>query len=187
MSGLQRRRILASSLLLAVLVCAALPSVSQASRKIRGPGYSTILPDHWRVQKSRNQSWYELRGYAPKTTVKLMTLAVSVISEKALAKRARVKALPSSPERLLQIVATAPQGAAQVQTRIPPRGTSLDGEPGASMVSEYILNAQADVIQTNLVARHHGRVYSIEMEVDTLLQDGGTAYLQQLVRHWHWH
>jgi len=185
-SSLRRRRILASALLLAALACAALPGVSQASKRISGPGYSTILPNGWRVSTSRSAGLHQLRAYAPRTTVKLLTIGVTVISARTLARQAGVKRLPSSPERLLQLVAKTPSGAAGAQVRTTPRPVRLARASGAWEVLEYILNSQFDVVQTNIVTRRHGRVYWVEMEVDKLVQADGTAAMDPLRSHWRW-
>ena len=60
-SRLQRRRILACSILLAVLACAALPGVSDASRKFRGKGFATIVPSNWKIGKGKQGSHARLR------------------------------------------------------------------------------------------------------------------------------
>ena len=60
-SRLQRRRILACSILLAVLACAALPGVSDASRKFRGNGFSTIVPSGWKTGKGKHGHHARLR------------------------------------------------------------------------------------------------------------------------------
>jgi hypothetical protein len=190
LNTLQRRRILACSLLLAVCVCASLPGVSQASRKIRGPGYSTVLPNGWKVAKSRAGAWYYLRAFAPQKgqagTSQLLTVGISVISTKGLAKQARVKRLPSSPQDLLPLVANSLNGAQNVQVVAPIRSTALRAAPAAASAVTYALG-NTSVLQSNVVSPHGRRVFSVELEVDQSIQYAGTKVLSSLLKHWRWH
>jgi hypothetical protein len=186
---LQRRKILAFSMLLAILACASLPSISQASKKVRGPGYSTSVPNRWKIVKSTGNGWRYVRGFAPRTgkngTSTLLTVGVSVTSAKNLAKQARVKTLPSSPEAILPLVANSLEGAQNAEITAPIRPTDLRGTPAAASAAQYGLG-NIQVLQSNVAAVRHGRVYSIEMEVDLRLQYAGTKLLRSLLSHWRW-
>ena len=190
MSTLSRRRLLACSILLAVLACAALPGASQASTKLRGPGYSTIVPNGWKVAKTSANGWRYLRAFAPRTgrngTSRLLTVGISVISSKALAKQARLKQLPSSPESLLALVANSPNQAQNVQIVAPIRPALLRGIPAAASAAQYVLG-NSSVLQSNTACERNGRVYSLELEVDMSIQYAGTKVLGRARDHWRWH
>jgi hypothetical protein len=187
-SGLQKRRILACSIMLAVLACAALPGVSEASRKIRGVGFSTIVPSNWKVGKGKQGDTRVYGASSPKTkrnvTVNEMQLGISVVRVTDLERQLGRK-IPASLEDLLGMVVSAPQSAQGVQFTAPIRATTLDGLPAASSASQFFFNG-ATVLQSDTVSIRKGRVYIIEYQIDVNLTYQGLPILARLRNHWHW-
>jgi hypothetical protein len=187
-SRLQRRRIVACSILLAVLACAALPGVSQASRKIRGYGFTTIVPTKWNTGKSKNGTT-RVYGAAPRgvkanDTVNAMHLGITVVPVKDF-ERQLGRRLPSSLEQLLGAVFSAPQQAQNVSVTAPFRTTTLGGIPAASGAATFFING-ATVLQSETVSVRRGQVYIVTFFQDTALQYGALQVLQRIHRHWHW-
>jgi hypothetical protein len=187
-SGLQKRRILASSIMLAVLACAALPGVSEASRKLRGVGFSTIVPGTWKTGKGAVGGTHIYRAASAKTkpnvTVNSMQLSVTVMPAKDLERQLGRK-LPSSLEALLGMVVSAPQSAQGVQFVVPIRSSSLAGVPAASSAAQYIYNG-ATVVQSDTICVRRGRVYIVEFNYDLNLEYQGLPILGRTHSHWRW-
>jgi hypothetical protein len=185
---IQRRRILACSMLLAVIAFGALPSASQAARKLHGAGFTTVVPKSWKVTKSRNGGSRNYRIVPPHTkkgvTVNSMAIGVTVVPGKDLERQSGRK-IPESMEVLWGLTVTAPPGAQQPQIIAPVRTTTVDGTPGASGAASYFLN-NANVLQSDTVTYHHGRVYIIELAADINLQYKGLPVLGRLRDHWRW-
>lgn len=187
-SRLRRRRILACSILLAVLACAALPGVSEASQKIRGYGFSTVVPSKWHTGKSK-QGVTRVYGAAapgskPSVPPNTMQLGISVIPvvdfERQLGRK-----LPTQPQELLGLIMQAPQQAQNVQLTAPFRDTSLGGRPAASGAVQFSLGGTSMML-SETVAVHRRQVYVIEYDLDLALQYPGLANLARIHRHWHW-
>jgi hypothetical protein len=178
----------ACSILLAVLACAALPSVSEASRKLRGYGFSTIVPSNWKLDKGRNGSTRLYGAASPQTkdnvTTNSMRIGVSVVPvtdfERQLGRR-----LPSSLEEVLGAVMAPPQQAQNVQVTAPLRSTTLGGRPAASGAAQFFFNG-ATVLQSETVSLYRGQVYILQFYVDMALQYRGITNLKRMHRHWHW-
>ena len=187
-SRLQRRRIVACSILLAVLACAALPGVSQASRKIRGYGFTTIVPTKWKIGHSKNGTTRVYGAAPPGTkstdTVNAIHLGISVVPIKDFERQLGRK-LPSSLEQLLGVVMRAPQSAQNVSLVAPFRTTTLGGLPAASGAAQFDFNG-ATVLQSETVSVHRGQVYVLQFYQDTALQYQALPILQRINRHWHW-
>jgi hypothetical protein len=187
-SSLKRRRILACSILLAVLACAALPGVSEANRKIRGVGFSTSVPTGWKTGKGKNGNARVYGAASPKTKRNVlansMQLGISVLPVVDMERRLGRK-LPSSLEELLGLVISAPQQAQGVQLTAPIRASTLDGRPAASGAVQYSLNGTT-VLQSSTVAVRRGRVYVVEFDLDLALQYQGLPILGRIHDHWRW-
>jgi hypothetical protein len=187
-SRLQRRRILACSILLAVFACAALPGVSEASRKFRGHGFSTIVPSGWKLAKGKNGSSGFYSASSPQTKpnslVNATTLSVDVIPVTDFERQLGRK-IPASYEELLGAVMTAPQQAQNVQLTATFRTTKLGGRPAASGAAQFFLGG-ATVLQSETVSVSRGHVYILQFYVDLALQYQGLSTLSRVHRHWHW-
>jgi hypothetical protein len=187
-SRLQRRRILVCSILLAVLACAALPGVSEASRKLRGYGFSTTVPTNWKLTKGKNGSTRLYNAASPQTkpnvTVDSTLLGIKVIPVTDFERQLGRK-IPASLEELLGTVMSAPPQAQNVQLTATFRPATLDGRPAASGAAQFFLNG-ATLLQSETVAVHRGRVYILQFYVDTTLQIPGLSTLSRIHRHWHW-
>jgi hypothetical protein len=185
---IERRRILACSILLAVIAIGALPGVSQASHKLRGVGFSTIVPSKWKVTKGKTRDPRVYRasspGARPNVTVNSAVLGVIVTTAKTLERRAGRK-LPSSPEELLGLVAGAPGDVQGLQIVAPTRGALLDGVPAASIAVSYTRGGAA-ILQTDTVAVYHGRVYVVELATDISIQVNALHVLAQARSRWRW-
>jgi len=188
-NAIERRRVLACSLLLAVLACAALPGASQAaaSLRLRGAGFSTIVPRDWKLGRQTNG---DTRSYLaawaknkPNTSVNSMVLTVTVIPVKS-AERQIGRKLPSSLVDAVSQVLGGPQGT-QTQVLVPARPTRLRGMPAASIVFQYIYN-NAQLIQSDTLCIRHGRIYIIELVIDTVKQFQGLPVLEKARAHWRW-
>jgi hypothetical protein len=188
-SSLQKRRILACSILLAVLACAALPGVSDAaSRKIRGVGFSTTVPGSWKTGKGKNG---DTRVYGaasrqtkPNNPAKSMQLGISVIPIVDMERQLGRK-LPSGLVELLAAIMAPPQQAQNVQLTAPFRTSTLGGRPAASGAAQYDVGGTT-VLQSETVSVYRGKVYVVEYDVDLTLQYRGLSILQRIHRHWRW-
>jgi hypothetical protein len=187
-SSLQKRRMLACSLLLAVLACAALPGVSQASRKIRGYGFTTLVPGNWKTGKGKNGNTRVYGAASPKTkrgqTVNSQQLGISVIPVVDMERQLGQK-LPSSLEQLLGALMSPPQQAQNVQLTAPIRTSTLGGRPAASGAAQFDFNG-ATVLQSDTVSVYRGQVYLVEFDLDLSLQYQALPVLGRIHRHWHW-
>jgi hypothetical protein len=187
-SSLKKRRILACSILLAVLACAALPGVSEASRTLRGYGFTTIVPSNWKLDRGKTGTTRVYGASSPKTkpnvTVNSMRIGISVIPitdfERQLGRR-----LPSSLEEVLGAVMAPPQQAQNVQVTAPFRSTTLGGRPAASGAAQFFFNG-ATVLQSETVSVYRGQVYILQYYVDLALQYQGLTNLSRIHRHWRW-
>lgn len=180
---------MACSILLAVLACAALPGVSDAaSRKMRGYGFTTIIPSKWKSGKSKNGTTRVYGAAPPGTklsdTVNAVHLGITVVPVTDFERQLGRK-LPSSLEQVLGFVMTAPQQAQSVSLVAPFRTTTLDGLPAASGAAQFFING-ATVLQSETVAVHRRQVYIIQDDEDTALQFLALPVLQRIHRHWHW-
>jgi hypothetical protein len=188
-SSLQRRRILACSVLLAVLACAVLPSASEAaSRKIRGLGFSTIVPGNWKTGKGKSGDTHLYGAASPQTkrnvTVNSQRLDISVIPVVEMERQLGHK-LSSSLEELLGAVMSAPSQAQNVEFTAPIRTSTLGGRPAASGAAQFDFNG-ATVLQSDTVSVYRGQVYIVEFDLDLALQYQGLPVLSRIHRHWHW-
>jgi hypothetical protein len=188
LNTIDRRRILVCSILLAVLAFGALPSVSQAAnRKLRGPGFSTIVPRKWKIKHQKGAGTRVYHAAAPtnkpNVSVNSMALDVIVASAKTLERQLGRK-LPASPVELIGQVVGGPQGT-QAQVLVPARATRLDGAPAASVVLQYIYN-NAMIIQSDTLCVRHGRIYVVQLEIDTVMQFQGLPVLERARSHWRW-
>jgi hypothetical protein len=189
-NSLQRRRILACSILLAVLACAALPGTSEAkaNRKIRGVGFATSVPGNWKTGKGKNGTTHVYGAASPKTkrgvTVNSMQLGITVIPIVDLERQVGQR-LPASLEDLLALVISTPQQAQNVSFAAPIRSSLLDGAPAASGAAQFDFNG-ATVLQSDTISVRRGRVYIVEFDVDLRLQYQGLPVLAAIHRHWHW-
>jgi hypothetical protein len=187
-NSLQRRRILACSILLAVLACAALPGVSEASRKIRGVGFTTSVPGNWKTGKGKNGPTRVYGAASPKTkrgvTVNSMQLGITVIPVVDLERQVG-RRLPPTLEELLALVISTPQQAQNVSFAAPIRSSLLGGAPAASGAAQFDFNG-ATVLQSDTIAVRRGRVYIVEFDVDLRLQFQALPILGSIHKHWHW-
>jgi hypothetical protein len=187
-SRLQRRRMLACSILLAVLACAAMPGVSEASRKLRGYGFSTVVPSGWKLDKGKVGTSHVYSASSPQTkrnvTINSTTLSVNVIPVTDFERQLGRK-IPSPMEALLGEVMTAPQQAQNVQLTATFRATRLGGRPAASGAAQFFLGG-ATLLQSETVSVSRGQVYILQFYVDLTVQYQGLTTLRGIHRHWHW-
>jgi hypothetical protein len=187
-SRLKRRRILACSILLAVLACAALPGVSDASRKFRGPGFTTIVPNNWKTGNGKQGPTRVYGAASPKTKRNVapntMQLGVTVMSVVTLERQLGRK-IPSSLTDLLGLVLQPPQQAQNVELKAPFRTSSLGGRPAASGALQFFL-AGATLLQSQTISVYRGNVYLVEFDLDMALQAQGLPNLARIHRHWRW-
>jgi hypothetical protein len=185
---IERRRILACSMLLASIAFGTLPSASQASRKLHGVGFSTIVPSKWKLSKFKSGSLHGYRIVPPRTkkgvTVNSMAIGITVTPAKDLERQLGRK-IPASMLELWGLMVSAPQGAQGPQIIAPVRTTTVDGVPGASGAASYALGG-ATVLQSDTVSVHHGRVYVIELATDINIQFQGLPALGRVRDHWRW-
>jgi hypothetical protein len=185
---LQRRKILACSILLVVLACAALPGVSEASRKIRGSGFSTIVPSGWKVDRGKAGTSRFYSASSPQTkpnvTINSMQLSVNVIPVTDFERQLGRK-IPSSLEEVLGEVMSAPQQAQNVQITATFRPARLDGRPAASGAVQFFLGGTT-LLQSETVSIYRGRVYILVFYADTAQQYQGLLTLRRVHSHWRW-
>jgi hypothetical protein len=187
-SRLQRRTILVCSILLAVVACAALPSVSDASRKFRGKGFTTIVPSDWKTGKGK-QGTTRVYGAASRTTrrdvaVNMMQLGVSVIPVVDMERQIGRK-LPSSLEELLSLVLQSTQQQ-NAQLTAPVRSTTLGGRPAAAGAVQSSTPEGATLLQSETVSVYRRQVYIVAFTLDLNLQYQGLPVLARAHRHWRW-
>jgi hypothetical protein len=185
---LQRRRILACSILLAVLACAALPGVCEASRKIRGYGFTTVVPSSWHTGKGK-QGPTRVYGAASKQTkpgipANTMQLGISVIPVVDVERQLGRK-LPSSLEELLGLMLQPPQGAQNVQLTAPGRTSTLGGRPAASGALQFSLGPTT-MLQSQTISLYRGQIYAVAYNLDMSLLYRGLSVLKSVHSHWRW-
>jgi hypothetical protein len=175
-------------ILLAFLFAAALPSVAQASKTIRGPGYRSHVPSGWKVKSTtENGGWRAVRVTPPGRSVKgrnSSIVVIGAISAKTLEKAAGQK-LPRSDAELAQQLAAVPGTAVNIQPSIQPQATSLAGSIGAIIGYHYVVDGLG-MTQTATVVRRNRRIYLLQVvSADTLSFIGNQA--SNLVRaNWRW-
>jgi hypothetical protein len=185
---LQRRTILVCSILLAVLACAALPGVSEASRKVRGYGFATIVPSDWHTGKGK-QGPTRVYGAASKKTkpgvpANTMQLGISVIPVVDVERQLGRK-LPSSLQELLGLMTQPPQGAQNVQLTAPFRTSTLGGRPAASGALQFSLGGTT-MLQSQTVSMYRGQIYAVTYDLDMSLLYRGLTVLKSVHSHWRW-
>jgi hypothetical protein len=187
-SRLQRRTIMACSILLAMLACAALPSVSDASRKFRGKGFATIVPNNWKTGKGKQGTTRVYGAASPKTNPNVaantMQLGISVIPVVDMERQLGRK-LPSTLEALLGLVLQTTQGE-NVQLTSPIRSSTLGGRPAASGAVQASGGDGTPLLQSETVSLYRGQVYVVVFNLDLGLQYQGLPILARAHRHWHW-
>jgi hypothetical protein len=184
-SSLQKRRILACSILLAVLACAGLPSVSDASRKFRGTGFVTVIPSKWKTGKGK-QGTTRVYGAAsratrPNVAANTMQLGISVLPVGDMERQLGRK-LPPSLEELLALLMQ--QQNAQITA--PLRSTTLGGRPAASGAMQVPADGGTTLLQSQTISVYRGQVYVVAFGVDLALQYQGLPILARIHRHWRW-
>lgn len=187
-NGLQKRKILACSILLAVLACAALPGVSDASRKFRGKGFATIVPSNWTTGKGKRgttrvygaASRQTKRGVGPNTMQLGITVVPVVDMERQLGRK-----LPPTLDEIVGIVLQSTQ-AQNLQLTAPVRSSTLGGRPAASGAVQFTTPDGTTMLQSDTVSVYRGNVYVVAFNVDLSLQYQGLATLARAHRHWHW-
>jgi hypothetical protein len=187
-NSLQKRRILACSLLLAVLACAALPGVSQASRTFRGVGFSTIVPSAWKIGNGK-QGDSRLYGASSRQSkansrVNSMQLGVSVVPVTDLERQLGRK-LPATPAEILGLLLTPPQDAQNVTLSAPIRSSTLGGRAAASGAVQFF-SGGAQVLQSETVSVYRKRIYLVAYNIDQSLQYKALPILARVHRHWRW-
>jgi hypothetical protein len=187
-SKLQRRTILACSILLAVLACAALPSVSDASRKFRGKGFATIVPSNWTTGKGK-QGAVRVYGAASRKTkrgvgLNTMQLGVSVIPVVDMERQLGRK-LPPTLDDLVGLVLQSTQ-AQDVRLTAPVRSTTLGGRPAASGAVQFSSADGTTLLQSSTVSVYRGCVYVVGFNLDVKLQNQGLLIQARAHRHWRW-
>jgi hypothetical protein len=176
-------------ILLAFLFAAALPSVAQASKSIRGPGYRSHVPSGWKVKSTKeNGGWRVVRVTPPGRSVRgrnSSIVVIGAISTRTLEKAAGQK-LPRSDADLAQQLAAVPPDAQNIQPSLQPQTTSLAGTLGAILGYHYVLNGGLGMTQTATVVRRNRRIYLLQVvSADTLSFIGNQA--SNLVRaNWRW-
>jgi hypothetical protein len=185
---LQRRTILACSILLAMLACAALPGVSDASRKFRGKGFTTIVPTDWKTGKGK-QGGARVYGAASRSTrpnvpANTMQLGVSVVPVADMERRLGRK-LPSSLEQLLGLVMQATQQSSNARVTAPFRASTLGGRSAASGALQFNASGTTMLV-SQTVSVYRGRVYVLAFNLDTALEFQGLPILGRAHRHWRW-
>lgn len=187
-NSLQKRRILACALLLAVLACAALPGVSDASRKFRGVGFSTVIPSSWKIGNGKNGDTRlygaSSRGTKGNTTINSLAIGVSVVPVTDFERQLGRK-LPSSPEEILGLLMSAPQGAQNPSVTVPIRSSVLAGRAAASGALEFSAGGTI-VLQSETVSVYRNRIYLLAFNIDKRLQYQALPILARAHRHWRW-
>ena len=186
-SRLQRRKILACSILLAVLACMVLPGVSDASRKLRGADFVTKVPSTWKTGKGKQGTTRVYGAASPGTkrnvAANSMQLGISVVPVVDMERQLGRK-LPPTLEELLALLL---QGQAQnAQVTAPLRSSALGGRPAASGALQFSPDGATTVLLSETVSVYRGRIYVVAYTVDVGLQYKGLAILRSIHRHWRW-
>ena len=187
-NSLQKRRILACALLLGVFACAALPGVSDASRKFRGVGFSTVIPNSWKIGNGKNGDTrlYGASARRKKSNdlINSMALGVSVVPVTDLERQLGRK-LPSSPQEILGLLMSAPQNAQSPSVAVPIRSSVLGGRAAASGALEFSAGGTI-VLQSETVSVYRNRIYLVAFNIDKRLQYRALPILARAHRHWRW-
>lgn len=175
-------------ILLAFLFAAALPSVAQASKSIRGPGYRSHVPSGWKVKSTKeNGGWRVVRVTPPGRAVNgrnSSTVVIGAISAKTLQKAA-TRPLPRSDVELAQQLAAVPSNATNIQPSLAPQATSLAGSIGAILGYHYVVN-NLGFTQTATVVRRKRRIYLLQTVSDDALSFIGTQAVNLVRSNWRW-
>jgi hypothetical protein len=174
-------------ILLAFLFAAALPSVAQASKSIRGPGFRSHVPSGWTVKSTTENGWRVVRVTPPGRSARGRNASIVVIgvtSVKALEKASKKK-LPGSDAQLAQDLAAVPGDAANIQPSLQPQATRLAGTIGAILGYHYFVG-QLGMSQTATVVRHNRRVYLLQVVSADSLSFIGTQASSLVRANWRW-
>jgi hypothetical protein len=175
-------------ILLAFLFAAALPSVAQASKSIRGPGYRSHVPSGWKVKSTKeNGGWRVVRVTPPGRTSRGRNSSIVVIgtvSVRTLEKAARQK-LPRSDIELAQQLAAVPPTALNIQPTVNPQPTVLAGTLGA-IVGYHYVSDRVGTTQTATVVRRKKRVYLLQTVSDDSVSFIGTQAANLVRANWRW-
>ena len=188
-NSLQKRRILlACTVLLAMLACAALPSASDASRKFRGKGFATIVPSNWTTGKGK-QGATRVYGAASRKTkpgvgANTTQLGVTVIPVVDMERQLGRK-LPPTLDELVGLLLQSTQ-AQNLQLTAPVRSSTLGGRPAASGAVQFSTPDGTTLLQTDTVSVYRGHVYVVAFNLDLTLEYQGLAILARAHRHWRW-
>ena len=171
----QRRRILACSLLLAVLACAAVPGASEASRKFRGQGFSTRVPTSWKIDKPGRAGATRIYNASSRqtkrnTTVNSTLMTVNVVPVADLERQLAGSFL--APTRSCWSRHGPAAAGAERAGHGVVRGTILGGRPAASGAANFFLGG-ATVLQSDTISIYRGRVYILQFYVDQNVQYQG--------------
>jgi hypothetical protein len=177
-----------STILVALLVTALLPAAAQAEKTVRGYGFKTKVPSGWNVKKSTSSGWRSVLISAPGTRTSVTRgsnyLSIGSIPAKALAKRAGGP-LPNSLVEMVELVAAIPTAAVNVNLSAAPGPTTLGGKAAGSGAYTYVFDG-AQLVQTEVVTRHAGRIYVIQMTADASLSIIGASASNMARANWRW-
>lgn len=185
-NSLQKRRILVCSILLAVLACAGMPSVSDASRKFRGKGFVTIIPSKWKTGKGKQGTTRVYGAASPKTKANVaantMQLGISMIPVVDMERQLGRK-LPASLEELLGLIMQ--QQGQNAQITAPFRSSTLGGRPAASGAMQVPADGTT-LLLSQTISVYRGQLYIVAYTVEVALQYQGLPVLARIHRHWRW-
>ncbi len=123
-------------------------------------------------------------GIGPKGTAAL-TVAESAPGVLAAARFRGRAASGLTPPELLPHLIGQPRGAASVVTVQAPAATRLDGAPAAQAAFTYDFQGRP-MTQTDVIAEHGGRVFTVELDAEQSQAAAGQTALATVLSSWRW-
>jgi hypothetical protein len=175
-------------ILLAFLFAAALPSIAQASKSIRGPGYRSHVPSGWKVKSTKEGGgWRVVRVTPPGRATRgrnSSTVVIGTVSVRTLEKAAGQK-LPRADSELARQLAALPSTAQNIQPTLNPQPTLLAGSIGAIVGYHYVFGG-IGTTQTATVVRRKHRIYLLQTVSDDSVSFIGTQAVNLVRTNWRW-
>jgi hypothetical protein len=179
-----RHKLLVIIILASLAAAAAIPAGAQARRSVTGPGYKTYVPSGWKVKREKSSGW-NIKLASAAHSGNALVVRIGTIGVRTLEKRLKVKALPSSPTDLVQVLVPLPAGAANVQVTAQPQVTTLAGAVGGFLALHYQLGSTGAVMSLTAIRRGN-RVYLLDIQGGDGLSVLGTPAIDVVNKGWRW-
>lgn len=172
-------------------------AATSTDHQLRSPSFETSLPAGWYFVQERTTvkgartfhlsstgAAVDGLGIAPKG-VAAITVAESAPGSLAADRIGGRPAETLAPAALMAHVIAQPREAVSLVTAQAPKASRLDGASAADAAFGYGFHGRG-MLQMDVIARHGGRLFTVELDAEPGLVKRGQAALSTMLSSWHW-